>query len=503
MVRLSELVGRLGGVCGSLGPDPELRDVELDSRRTGAGHLFAALPGQRFDGAEFAAQAVLRGAVAVLSTRRLDAAAHATGDAGREVPNWVHPQARRVAGEAAAQVHGRPSGDLAVLAITGTNGKTTVAWIAGQLLERAGRRPAVLGTVSYRVAGEPPVPARTTTPEATELQRLFARHRAAGGDAVCLEASSHALEQDRLAGTEVDVAVFTNLSRDHLDYHRDMEHYASAKARLFEGLDAGGAAVVNADDPASARMVAVARSHGARVTTFGIRSRADLCASDLRVEPRGIHLFLHGMGISKAGLFLPLAGRHNVENALAAAAAVLEMGASPSAVLEGLATVSSAPGRLEHVPTPERDFTVLVDYAHTDAALERVLEVVRESLEAAGDGGRLIVVFGCGGCRDAGKRAPMGAIAARLADVVVVTSDNPRDEDPGEIIAQILRGLEGGRAEVHVEADRRAAIALATSLARAGDLLLIAGKGHENVQKLEGGRELPFDDRQVAAEVCA
>ena len=502
MVSLAQLVRRFGGICDLAGPGPEVADVQLDSRRAGSGVLFAALPGQRFDGAEFASQALLRGACAVLSPHRLELAGAADGPA----PNWIHPEARRIAGCAAAVVHGEPSRELTVVAITGTNGKTTSAWIARHLLVRAGRRPAMLGTVGYFLAdgdGEVVLPASHTTPEAPEVHRLLARHVRGGGDCVVLEASSHGLEQDRLAGLAADVAVFTNLTRDHLDYHRDMEQYAGAKGRLFEGLSEQGTAVLNADDPASVRFGEIARGKGARVVTYGTRSRADLSASLRRVEPAGTHLFLHGMGISKVGLFLPLSGRHNVENALAAAAAALVAGASPSDVIEGLATADSAPGRLETVVVPGRSFTVLVDYAHTDAALEGVLTVVRETMESGESSGRLLVVFGCGGTRDTGKRAPMGAAANRLADVAIVTSDNPRDEDPDEIIAQVLSGMEPRVAAVHVEPDRRAAIALAGELAREGDVVLLAGKGHETVQKLAGGEEIPFDDREVAVEVMA
>lgn len=500
MAALDELVRRFGGRCSLANVAPDVVDVELDSRRAGKGCLFAALPGQRFDGAEFAEQALLRGAVAVLSPHRIEAL---RGDAHRGAINWVHPDARRIAGEVASVVHGSPSTSMPTIAITGTNGKTTVAWFATQLLERCGHKPGLLGTIEYRLAGAPPLAATHTTPEATTVHRLLARHRDGGGDFAVLEASSHALEQERLAGVEVDVAVYTNLSRDHLDYHRDMEQYAAAKARLFDGLSPSGVAVVNADDAWAPRMIEAARARGARIVTYGIGSRADLSASQIRVDPKGIHLFLHGMGISKSGLFLPVQGRHNVENALAALAAVLVSGASPSAALEGLATVSSAPGRLEVVPTPNRDFNVVVDYAHTDAALERVLHVLREVLDAQDHPGRLIVVFGCGGMRDKGKRPAMGRTANELADIVVLTSDNPRDEDPDAILEDIVEGTHPRKAEVHVVPERRAAFELVSEIARPVDMVLIAGKGHERVQKLAGGIEVPFDDRAVAREVFA
>jgi UDP-N-acetylmuramoyl-L-alanyl-D-glutamate--2,6-diaminopimelate ligase len=277
-----------------------------------------------------------------------------------------------------------------------------------------------------------------------------------------------------------------------------MEAYAAAKARIFRLLKPGGTAVVHADDAHAARMAAAAAETGARVVTFGTGSRVDLCVSRTSAGREGISISLTGMGIQREGLVLPLVGRHNVENATAAIAAVLLMGASPSRVLEGLATVSAPPGRLEPVDTGARGFGCYVDYAHTPDALERALAAVRPLVSAAG---RLIVVFGCGGDRDPGKRAPMGAAAARAADVAVITSDNPRSEDPAAITAEVERGAreEEGRASIEVVVERRVAIRRALEVARAGDVVLIAGKGHEAWQ-VSGGKKLPFDDRLVAAE---
>ena len=409
------------------------------------------------------------------------------------VPNWVHPQARRVAGEAAASVHGHPSRDLFVVAVTGTNGKTTTAHLAGQLLSLCGRSAAVLGTTGHVLAGGLQLHATHTTPDAPELQRLLARHRDLGGDAVALELSSHALEQERHAGLAVDVAIFTNLTRDHLDYHGDMDRYAAAKRRLFEGLTRDGTAVVRAGDPFGDTMAAAAAERGAHVLRFGTGSRVDLGASDVVVEPGGTHFSIHGMGISRTRVFLPLVGRFNVENALAALAAVLSSGVSPSNALDGLASVSPAPGRLEAVPTGERGFTVLVDYAHTPDALASVLGTLRD---VRGEG-RLVCLFGCGGDRDRGKRAPMGRVVGELADVAVVTSDNPRGEDPAAIVAEVCAGMEGTDAERIVEVDRKAAIERALALAQEGDLVLLAGKGHETIQVF-ADRSVPFDDRAVA-----
>jgi len=492
-MRLAELVRRLGGAASPLeGDGPTITGVHLDSRRVGAGDLFCALPGGRDDGACFTCDAAERGAAAVLLPRAVPSIA--------AIPQWVHPEARRVAGQAASLVLGEPARGLRVIAVTGTNGKTTVAHLAGALLRAGGLRPAVLGTTGNRLADGVLRAAGHTTPDAPSLLRLLAEHRALGGDSVALEASSHALDQERLSGLEVDVAVFTNLTRDHLDYHGTMERYAAAKERLFLSLRPGTLAVVNADDPVSGRMAAAARLRGARVLTYGTRTRGDLCASALRVDLSGTELVLQGMGISRTRLRLPLVGRHNVENALAAATAVLGSGASPSSVLDGLATASSAPGRLEPVPAPGRGFHVLVDYAHTEDALVQACRAVREAREGtAGRRGRLILVFGCGGERDPGKRGPMGRAANELADIAVLTSDNPRGEDPQSILEQVLEGMAPPRTRTVIEPDRARAIGRALSLARKGDVVLITGKGHETTQTA-GGRVVAFDDRLVAAE---
>ncbi len=515
-MRLVELVNQLGGSLPPVsGGGPEIAGVRLDSRRVAAGDLFAALPGTRSDGARFALDALSRGAVAVLTPAKHDLGARS------DALQWVHPDARAIAGRAAALVQGSPAASMFVVGITGTNGKTTTAHLTGELLSRAGRRPAVLGTAGNKLADGVSTAATHTTPDATELHELLARHRALGGDSVAMEVSSHALDQERTAGLEFDVGVFTNLSRDHLDYHVDLASYARAKERLFAQLKRGGAAVVNADDPVSERMSRVALEHGARVFTYSARLRGDLCATHVQTGLRGTQFFLNGMGISRTRAWLPLAGRYNVENALAAVASALLAGASPSRVLEGLATLRSAPGRLEPVPN-DRGVAVFVDYAHTEAALENVCRVVRASVSqsapalvasasaaisesdaasrADARAGRLIVVFGCGGDRDKGKRAPMGRVVNDIADVAVVTSDNPRSEDPERILAEITAGMEPARAQRVVEVDRRQAIRRAIELSQAGDVVLIAGKGHETTQTI-GNQVFAFDDRKVAAEM--
>ena len=507
MVMLAELVEAFGGSC-AIGPDggPSIRAVALDSRAVGRGDLFAALEGGLMDGAQFVPEAVARGAHAVLAQRLLERLA---------VPLWVHPQARDVVGRVASRLHADPAGDMFVIGITGTNGKTTVAHLAAQLLERAGRRPGLIGTVGHILADGLPLPAGHTTPDAPELWHLIARHRDLGGDTLVLEVSSHALAQSRTAGLDCSVAVFTNLSRDHLDYHGTMDEYARTKARLFESLGPDSAAVVHAGDEHHTLMAESAARNGARVITYGVSdegtredstaSSEDLRAVRQRADLRGTFLTLNGMGFSRVGIQSPLLGRHNVENALAAAAAVLLSGASPSTIVEGLATVVPPPGRMEPVPTGGRGFDLFVDYAHTEAALDNALRVVRDAIEgsaistASAGEGRLLLIFGCGGDRDRGKRAAMGRVAGERADVAIITSDNPRGEDPERIIAEIRAGMTSGGAEIHVVPDRREAIRLGVELARPGDVVLIAGKGHEAVQ-IVGTERVPFDDRAVAAE---
>lgn len=529
-MRFAELVSSLGGSASPGGGcGPEITGVHLDSRKVGAGDLFYAAQGTREEGVRYVRDARERGAVAVLANAPI-----ASAELGG-LPLWVHPEARKVAGLAACAVYGDPGRGMFIAAITGTNGKTTTAHLAAQLLELGGRRAGVLGTAGNRLADGRPRPATHTTPDASELQRILQEHARLGGNALALEASSHALDQQRLSGLRVDAAVFTNLTRDHLDYHGSLESYARAKQRLFDELRPGAWAVLHTDDPCSERMACAARAAGAGVIQYSARSGGDLCASRLETGPEGTHFHLHGMGISEVQVRLPLPGRYNVENALAALACALLSGASPARLVAGLATVSPAPGRLERVPGGARGPRVFVDYAHSEDALLNVCRVVRESFlrgglhaldfgarvphkeatasvadrasgtasrgseSGAARAGRLIVVFGCGGDRDRGKRSPMGRVVNEYADIAIVTSDNPRSEDPERIVDEIVAGMQPPRAERMVEIDRRSAIRRAIAVAREGDVVLIAGKGHESTQTI-GGDVQPFDDRQVAAE---
>jgi UDP-N-acetylmuramoyl-L-alanyl-D-glutamate--2,6-diaminopimelate ligase len=477
--------------------DVEVQGVAVDSRRVRPGDVFFALAGTREDGRRHAREAVARGAVAVVAEDAVDVAdAVVVTTAG----------ARSLLGRAAARLAGDPTAALTVVGVTGTNGKTTTTYLLEEIWRAAGLSPGVVGTIAYRFAGTSEA-APLTTPDAVTLQGLFARMRAAGTTHVAIEASSHALEQDRVAGTRFDAAVFTNLTRDHLDFHGDVERYFAAKARLFlDHLPQGGkpdpVAIVNVDDPAGARLL----------STLRIRAVPVGRGPNAAVRPRGVESDLSGMRgeIDLDGTRLPfrarLVGAPHVENVLAAAATAWALGVAPEAIAAGLAVAVPPPGRLEQIDGP--GFTVMVDYAHTPDALERSLEVLR-ALTA----GRLIAVFGCGGDRDRGKRPLMGGAAARLADLVVLTSDNPRTERPEAIIAEIEAGVrdagmpvlaaatEGGRGYV-VEALRAEAIALAVRLARPGDVVLVAGKGHEDYQ-IVGTEKRPFDDRDAVRRALA
>ncbi len=456
--------------AAELGPSRVLGDLTVqvdavthDSRRVRPGVLFAALRGEHTDGHTFAADAVAAGAPAVLVDHELP---------GLAATQVIVADTRRALGPLASAVHGHPSRHLTVVGVTGTNGKTTVTHVLASLLEAHGWRTGLLGTLSGRF----------TTPEAPDLQEALATFRDEGKRAVAMEVSSHALALHRVDGTRVALAVFTNLSRDHLDFHGTMERYFAAKARLFEpGM--ATEAVVCTDDPYGRLLL-----DGARIPTVGF-SIGD--AHDLTVGPLASTFRWRGRQVH-----LPLGGRFNVVNALAAATAAARLGVPDDVIVEGLGSVAPVPGRFEPVRAGQ-PFTVLVDYAHTPDGLAAVLEAARE----VAAGGRVLVVFGCGGDRDRTKRPVMGAIAARLADVVVVTSDNPRSEDPAAIIEDVRRGIPPERAAfVAVEPDRRSAIALALGQARPGDVVVVAGKGHETTQTI-GDWVMPFDDRVVVREV--
>jgi UDP-N-acetylmuramoyl-L-alanyl-D-glutamate--2,6-diaminopimelate ligase len=481
---LRALVEEFGGEVEGDVEGVEVTGARLDSRAVQVGDLFCALPGTRADGGAFIEDAALNGAACVL--------APAGTSHESDIPVWCHERPRDTFGAVAARLHGDPSKDMKVVAVTGTNGKTTVAHLTAELIDRTGESAACLGTVGHRVGGEA-LATTHTTPDAAELQRLLARHHAAGGRHACLEASSHALDQERLAGLSVDVAVFTNLSVDHLDYHGDLDEYARSKRRLFEALDEGGVAVVNAADPRGEEMAEAARAGGARVLYFG-RDDSELRAREVELGSLCTSFELV-LADEAASVETSLLGRFGLENALAAAGAATACGLSIAEIASGLTAATSPPGRMELVDTEGRGFTVLVDFAHTARALEGALETLRPLL---GEGGSLSVVFGCGGERDKSKRAPMGRAAAEGADRVYITSDNPRGEDPQAICEAVLEGARDGDALVEVEPDRRRAIRAALNAAGPGDVVLIAGKGHESQQEI-AGEKASFDDRLVAA----
>jgi UDP-N-acetylmuramoyl-L-alanyl-D-glutamate--2,6-diaminopimelate ligase len=473
-----EMLSQAVGATRLLNPAPtHLTDIAYDARLVVPGALFACVPGLKVDGHDFAPDAVGHGAGALLVERPLDLS----------VPQLVVEDVRSAMALAADLFFGHPTTDLQVAGVTGTNGKTTTAFLLYSILAAAGRRPGLLGTVEMRVGGERRAVTRTT-PEAVDLQRTFREMLDAGDRSCAMEASSHGSELKRLLGVRFAALVFTNLSQDHLDLHGTMDAYFDAKRRLFTELDPGGRrppAAVNVGDEHGRRLVEELRGLGESPLAFGLTGDAD-------VRAEGLQLTAAGSSFRAAGIPLAsrLRGRFNVENVLGAVAAACLLEIPDEAIVRGVEHVGGVPGRFEAVDEGQ-PFTVLVDYAHTPEALANVLAEARTIT-----GNRLVCVFGCGGDRDRSKRPLMGEVATRLADRVVVTSDNPRSEDPLAVIDEILAGVSG---EPEVQPDRAAAIALALENAGEGDVVVIAGKGHEQGQEF-ADRTIPFDDREVARE---
>lgn len=441
------------------------------------GDAFFCIPGHSHDGHEFAADAVARGAGALVVQRRIE---------GIAAPQFVVSDTRAALAQASARFFGNPSEHMKVVGITGTNGKTTTTYLLDSIMRRAGIRTGLIGTVETRIAEET-LPAARTTPESADLQALLARMLEAGVGAVSMEVSSHAIDLGRVDGVRFAVAAFTNLTQDHLDYHQTIEEYFSVKRRLFTDFDVAER-VVNIDDEMGAGLSAELD----HVLTVGVSDDADVraCGLDLDAESSRFSLVTPW---GDAAVVLPLAGEYNVSNALVAAGCALSIGVSLEDVAVGLASAPQVPGRLERIERGQ-PFAVYVDYAHTPDSLEKAMQAVR-----AVTPGRLIVVFGCGGDRDPAKRPLMGEAAAVFADHAVITSDNPRSEDPVGIILQIEDGARDRGGSYEVEVDRRAAIARALCQAAEGDAVLIAGKGHEDYQ-IFADRTVHFDDREVAAE---
>ena len=493
-MRLAALLESAGITLRKVQGDPEVAEVVADSRRCRPGACFVAVRGANQDAHQFIPAAVAAGCSAVVCE---DASSAAPG-----TPLAVVENSRVAVARLAQAIRGWPSRKLTCVGVTGTNGKSTTVCLIRDILLAAGHRPALLGTIFYETGGRT-VEADQTTPDPIALADMTAEMAAAGKTHLVMEASSHALHQDRCAGLEFKVGVFTNLTGDHLDYHKTMADYLLAKRRLFEGLSGDAAAVLNLDDPASESLAAAARDRKARVITYGLQPAAELYARVERLDASGTQFALV-CPQETVIVRTPLIGRHNVSNCLAAAGACVAMGIDIEFVAGVLGQVKIVPGRLERVQG-QRPFSVFVDYAHTDDALVNVLGALKSVTK-----GRLILVFGCGGDRDRTKRPRMAAVAEKLADEVIVTSDNPRTENPQAIIDEILVGFSPGAlrgmgvspTRIRVQTDRRQAIASAIGMARAGDVVLIAGKGHEKYQ-IVGTQKHHFDDVEVAREVMA
>ncbi|HAS83260.1 MAG TPA: UDP-N-acetylmuramoyl-L-alanyl-D-glutamate--2,6-diaminopimelate ligase [Verrucomicrobia bacterium] len=481
-MQLSDIKKQIDGTCGRLSVNAEVRGVALHSRDVRPGWIFVAIPGASIDGLRYAEDAVRRGAVAVVT--------ESVAGERLSVPVITVADARLAAARLAAILNGWPARSLKVVGITGTNGKTTVAHMVRAGLQRSGMVPGMTGTIAYEI-GERRIAASRTTPDALTLQDLLRQMVVHGCRSAVMEVSSHALSQSRVADIDFAVAGFTNLTREHLDYHQTMDAYYEAKALLFRRLVGTATAVINRDDAWGVRLLQ--EPLVCRRLSYGLAPGADIAAETLKLSLEGSTFQVHTpWGAQAVRLLLP--GRHNVSNALAAIGLCIAAGADLPSTLQALEGVSMVRGRLERVPAAV-PFRVFVDYAHTDDALRHVLAALRPLTP-----GRLIVVFGCGGNRDRGKRALMGAVAVELADIVVVTSDNPRQESPSVIIDEILVGV--GDHPVEVAVERREAIRLALALAREGDTVLIAGKGHETYQEA-GGIMAPFNDVDVVQDELA
>lgn len=492
-MKLTELLAGVGTEpVASSRTKLDVLGLTADSRQVKAGDLFFAVPGTKADGSVFAAEAASRGAIAIITEREVQ---------GVAVPVFKVASVRKALALVAGNFYGNPAREMSLLGVTGTNGKTTVSWLLESMMLAGGSAVGLLGTIGIRYAGHT-VDATHTTPDPLQLHKLFRQMVDAGTDTVVMECSSHALAQDRLHGLTFKAAGFTNLTRDHLDFHVDMESYFQAKRKLFtENLSAGGVAVVNGDDTATNRIYSEMRQNKRMGWKFSRDGAGELSASNVELTPSGIKATLKTPA-GDIAIRSSLVGAHNLENILCATGLALATGASRRDVQDGIERVTRVPGRMERVSN--KGVNVLVDYAHTDDALARALESAKGVTK-----GRVLLVFGCGGDRDTGKRPLMGEVAAQ-ADLPIVTSDNPRSEDPDDIIAEIVPGLEKaglrrmGAAKARtgekgylVEADRAAAIAQAIGLAKENDTVLIAGKGHELTQEIDGEKK-PFDDLAVA-----
>jgi UDP-N-acetylmuramoyl-L-alanyl-D-glutamate--2,6-diaminopimelate ligase len=468
--------------------NPSVSGLEYDSRRVKSGDAFIAMRGEASDGNKFIDKAIAAGAVAVVSD--------SASETPREGVAWAQVQhGRRALARLSANFCKRPAERLALTGITGTNGKSTTAFLLEAILRAANRKSALIGTIEYHVAGKV-LPAPHTTPEALDLNRILAQALGNGATEAVMEVSSHALALQRVHGIPFDVSVFTNLTRDHLDYHHTMEEYFGTKRILFEGCgtDPPRVAVLNAEDEYGQKLAKVSKKQGSEVLMYGLNS-GDLHAGKVEITARGTRFDLVTPE-EVLPVFSPLIGKVNVYNILAAAGAAFARACKPDEIAKGIASLARVPGRFERLDC-KLPFTVVVDYAHTDDALRNLTSLAREFVQQARQKGRVITVFGCGGDRDRAKRPLMGEAAGRGSDFVILTSDNPRSEDPVAIINDALVGLQRSGAKYKVEPDRKMAIAFAIRAAAPGDLVLIAGKGHEKVQVTREG-SVAFDDVEVA-----
>jgi UDP-N-acetylmuramoyl-L-alanyl-D-glutamate--2,6-diaminopimelate ligase len=460
----------------------EVGSVTFDSRRAAPGTCFVAVRGWTHDGHDFIPAATKAGCAAVVCEDPSNVPAR--------VPCAVVGNTHDALGQLAQAIRGWPARQLVNIGITGTNGKSTVAHLVHRILESAGHSPALLGTIQYQT-GQRSIEAGTTTPDPVMLAELMSEMVQSGRTHLVMEVSSHALHQHRAAGVDFHVGLFTNLSGDHLDYHGTMDQYLAAKRRLFESLRPDAVAVINSDDP---HAQAMAQATAAPVLLYGLEEHPDLRGRIERLDDRGAEFTLEH-GRRQVTVVSSLIGKHNVLNCLAAAGAGVALDVDLPTIAVALGSASPVPGRLQRVPG-RAPYQIFVDYAHTDDALANVLSSLRQVVQ-----GRLMVVFGCGGDRDRSKRQRMGRVAAQMADHVIVTSDNPRSEDPVAIIDEILAGLDtGARNRCDVQPDRRKAIAMAIDLAADGDIVLLAGKGHEKYQQI-GDRRVEFSDMAVAGEL--
>jgi UDP-N-acetylmuramoyl-L-alanyl-D-glutamate--2,6-diaminopimelate ligase len=470
--------------------NPTVSGVEYDSRRVGEGSVFLAMKGESSDGNRFIDRAIAAGAAAIVT------------DSASEQPRpgvaWAQVRhGRRALARLSANFHKRPAERIANTGITGTNGKSTTSFLLDSILRAAGRTTVLVGTIEYHVAGKI-LPAPHTTPEALELNRLLAEGLSVGVTESVMEVSSHALDQQRIFGIPFDVAVFTNLTRDHLDYHGTMNDYFRAKCVLFEGCgtEPPRAVVINIDDESSRQLLAVSKEKSSQVLSYGLSS-GDFHAKSVEITARGTR-FQMATPEGEIAMWSPLIGNVNVYNILAAAGAAYARHCPPEAIAKGVFELARVPGRFERVDCGQ-PFTVAVDYAHTDDALRNLTALARDFVAHAGLKGRVITLFGCGGDRDRAKRPLMGDAAGKGSDFVVLTSDNPRSEDPLAIMNDALVGLQKSGTKHVMEPDRRKAIGLAMQEAGPGDIVLLAGKGHEKVQVTKDGA-IPFDDVEVARE---